>query len=78
MPNPYDLTPEEFQAMLDATLADQRIALQGQNYKRGANDYVTPQPGGRNLGYTYVAGIAVFFLGRWVFQRLQSAFADVI
>jgi hypothetical protein len=31
-----------------------------------------------HLGYTYIAGIAVFFLGRWAFQRLQSAFADVI
>jgi hypothetical protein len=55
MAGPYDLTPEEFQAMLEASLSDQRIALEGQNYKRGANDYATPQPGGRNLGYTYVA-----------------------
>jgi lipopolysaccharide transport system permease protein len=31
-----------------------------------------------HLGYTYTVGIAVFFLGRWVFLRLQSAFADVI
>ena len=30
------------------------------------------------LGYTYAAGIAVFFLGRWVFLKLQPAFADVI
>ena len=30
------------------------------------------------LGYTYVAGIAVFLLGRWLFGRLQPAFADVI
>jgi len=31
-----------------------------------------------HLGYTYVAGAAVFLGGRWVFLRLQSAFADVI
>lgn len=31
-----------------------------------------------HLGYTYLAGAAVFFGGRWVFLRLQSAFADVI
>jgi lipopolysaccharide transport system permease protein len=30
------------------------------------------------LGYTYVFGIAVFLLGRWVFLKLQPAFADVI
>ena len=31
-----------------------------------------------HLGYTYAAGTVVFFGGRWVFLRLQSAFADVI
>lgn len=31
-----------------------------------------------HLGYTYVAGVAAFIGGRWVFLRLQSAFADVI
>jgi lipopolysaccharide transport system permease protein len=30
------------------------------------------------LGYTYAAGLAVLLLGRWVFQRLRPAFADVI
>jgi len=30
------------------------------------------------LGYTYVAGLAVFLVGRWVFGKLQPAFADVI
>ncbi len=32
----------------------------------------------KHLGYTYAAGIVVFFLGRWTFGKLQSAFADVI
>ena len=32
----------------------------------------------RVLGYTYVAGLAVMVLGRWVFNRLRPAFADVI
>jgi lipopolysaccharide transport system permease protein len=31
-----------------------------------------------HLGYTYVVGTAVFLGGRWIFLRLQSAFADVI
>jgi len=31
-----------------------------------------------HLAYTYVAGFAVFLLGRWIFQKLQPAFADVI
>lgn len=31
-----------------------------------------------HLGYTYVAGTGMFLGGRWVFLRLQSAFADVI
>lgn len=31
-----------------------------------------------HLGYTYAAGAVVFLGGRWVFLRLQSAFADVI
>jgi lipopolysaccharide transport system permease protein len=30
------------------------------------------------LGYTYVAGLAVLFGGRWVFLKLRPAFADVI
>src|ERR1700690_1112995 len=30
------------------------------------------------LGYTYAAGLAVLLLGRWVFQKLRPAFADVI
>ncbi|HVW20903.1 MAG TPA: ABC transporter permease [Opitutaceae bacterium] len=30
------------------------------------------------LAYTYAVGLAAFFLGRWVFRRLQPAFADVI
>jgi lipopolysaccharide transport system permease protein len=33
---------------------------------------------GLHLGYVYVCGFAMFFLGRWVFSRLQPAFADVI
>jgi lipopolysaccharide transport system permease protein len=32
----------------------------------------------KHLGYTYVSGLAVFFFGRWVFKKLQPAFADVI
>jgi lipopolysaccharide transport system permease protein len=30
------------------------------------------------LGYTYAAGLATLVVGRWVFQRLRPAFADVI
>jgi lipopolysaccharide transport system permease protein len=30
------------------------------------------------LGYTYAAGFAVLLAGRWVFQKLRPAFADVI
>jgi len=30
------------------------------------------------LGYTYAVGLAVFFGGRWVFRKLQPAFADVL
>jgi lipopolysaccharide transport system permease protein len=30
------------------------------------------------LGYTYGAGLAVLLFGRWVFNRLRPAFADVI
>jgi lipopolysaccharide transport system permease protein len=30
------------------------------------------------LGYTYAAGAASIIVGRWVFQRLRPAFADVI
>jgi lipopolysaccharide transport system permease protein len=30
------------------------------------------------LGYTYVAGFVVLAVGRWVFQMLRPAFADVI
>jgi lipopolysaccharide transport system permease protein len=30
------------------------------------------------LGYTYLFGAAVFLIGRWLFQKLQPAFADVI
>lgn len=30
------------------------------------------------LGYTYAAGLAILLLGRWVFQKLRPAFADVI
>lgn len=30
------------------------------------------------LGYIYAASAVVFFLGRWIFLKLQSAFADVI
>jgi len=32
----------------------------------------------KRLAYTYACGIAACCLGRWVFTRLQSAFADVI
>lgn len=32
----------------------------------------------RALGYTYAAGIAVLFVGRWTFHKLRPAFADVI
>jgi lipopolysaccharide transport system permease protein len=32
----------------------------------------------KHLAYTYVAGLAVLLGGRWVFQRLRPAFADVI
>ncbi len=31
-----------------------------------------------HLGYTYAAGLAVLFGGRWVFLRLRPAFADVV
>ena len=31
-----------------------------------------------HLGYTYFAGFAVLLAGRWVFQKLRPAFADVI
>ncbi len=31
-----------------------------------------------HLAYTYVAGFAILVIGRWVFQRLRPAFADVI
>ncbi len=31
-----------------------------------------------HLGYTYVTGAGVLLIGRWVFLKLQSAFADVI
>jgi lipopolysaccharide transport system permease protein len=30
------------------------------------------------LGYTYGCGIVFFVLGRWIFMKLQPAFADVI
>jgi lipopolysaccharide transport system permease protein len=30
------------------------------------------------LAYTYVVGIVVFFFGRWLFRKLQPAFADVL
>jgi homopolymeric O-antigen transport system permease protein len=30
------------------------------------------------LGYTYGAGLAVLLFGRWVFEKLRPAFADVI
>jgi lipopolysaccharide transport system permease protein len=30
------------------------------------------------LGYTYVCGLGMFGFGRWIFRKLQSAFADVI
>lgn len=30
------------------------------------------------LGYTYACGLALCFVGRWVFLKLQPAFADVI
>jgi lipopolysaccharide transport system permease protein len=30
------------------------------------------------LGYTYCVGIGVLFVGRWMFQKLRPAFADVI
>jgi lipopolysaccharide transport system permease protein len=32
----------------------------------------------KHLAYTYVCGIALFLIGRRVFQKLQPAFADVI
>jgi lipopolysaccharide transport system permease protein len=32
----------------------------------------------RSLAYTYVAGFAVLAAGRWAFQKLRPAFADVI
>lgn len=31
-----------------------------------------------HLGYTYVCGIVCFLLGRWIFSKLQPAFADVV
>jgi lipopolysaccharide transport system permease protein len=31
-----------------------------------------------HLGYTYAAGIASMLIGRWIFQQLRPAFADVI
>jgi lipopolysaccharide transport system permease protein len=31
-----------------------------------------------HLGYTYVCGVVVFVLGRWIFLKLQPGFADVI
>jgi lipopolysaccharide transport system permease protein len=30
------------------------------------------------LGYTYAAGLAALAIGRWIFQKLRPAFADVI
>jgi lipopolysaccharide transport system permease protein len=33
---------------------------------------------GVRLGYTYAAGLGVLLGGRWVFQKLRPAFADVI
>jgi hypothetical protein len=71
MENQYQLTPEEFQAMLDASIADQRIALQGQNFKRGSTDYSTPQPKGNNLGYTFVASNPLEHLAAAI-QRTQG------
>ena len=32
----------------------------------------------RALGYTYAAGIASMLIGRWIFQKLRPAFADVL
>ncbi len=32
----------------------------------------------RALGYTYAAGLASMIIGRWIFQKLRPAFADVI
>jgi lipopolysaccharide transport system permease protein len=32
----------------------------------------------RVLGYTYAAGLAAMIVGRWVFEKLRPAFADVI
>jgi lipopolysaccharide transport system permease protein len=32
----------------------------------------------RVLAYTYASGLAVMLIGRWVFERLRPAFADVI
>jgi lipopolysaccharide transport system permease protein len=33
---------------------------------------------GLHLAYVYACGLAMFALGRWVFRKLQPAFADVI
>jgi lipopolysaccharide transport system permease protein len=33
---------------------------------------------GTHLAYVYGCGLAMFFFGRWVFGKLQPAFADVI
>jgi hypothetical protein len=49
------MSPEELQRMLDGTLAGPRGVLAGQDYAQAQQQYETPQPGGRNLGYTYVA-----------------------
>jgi hypothetical protein len=68
---PQGLSPEAFRAMLEAAVADQRAALAGQDYKRGAADSGTMQPDGKNLGYTYVAANPMEHLASAI-QRVQG------
>jgi hypothetical protein len=57
--------------MIEAMLSDSRVALAGQDLKRGAGDAATPQPDGRNLGYTYVASNPMEHLAAAI-QRAQG------
>jgi hypothetical protein len=49
------MTPDELQALLDGTLAGPRGALAQGDWAQAQQMSETQQPGGRNLGYTYVA-----------------------
>jgi hypothetical protein len=57
--NAFDLyaamSPAQLQTMLDGTLAEARGQIAGRDYAQADQLAQTPQPGGRNLGYTYVA-----------------------